>query len=137
VTALLYGCRAMNRSLPNVILGNWAAKAPSVTAATGEKLEHQEIDAPSAAEVGKRTGLQTQLAGFVDDLLVSCSAASCMPTRSRKVMLCSHAGPDAGEEGHHRAWLWLGGCLGAGDRGRPGVVPAQKRRRCQVRAALI
>lgn len=43
--------RAMNRSLPNVILGNWAAKAPSVAAAAGEKLEHQEIDAVSAAEV--------------------------------------------------------------------------------------
>jgi NAD(P) transhydrogenase len=44
-------CRAMNRSLPNVILGNWAAKAPAVGgAATGEKLEHQEIDAVGAAE---------------------------------------------------------------------------------------
>ena len=54
----------MNRSLPNVILGNWAAKAPSVTAATGEKLEHQEIDAPSAAEVWRRQHLRDAVCLF-------------------------------------------------------------------------
>lgn len=45
----------MKRSLPNVILGNWAAKAPSVGAATtAEALDHQEIDAVGAAEVRVR-----------------------------------------------------------------------------------
>jgi NAD/NADP transhydrogenase beta subunit len=85
VTVLLHGCRAMNRSLPNVILGNWAAKAPSVTAATGEKLEHQEIDAPSAAEVGMRTDSKLQ---FASSLQTSYSAAqrrhACPPEAGKR-----------------------------------------------------
>lgn len=44
--------QAMNRSLPNVILGNWAAKAPSKTdGAAAEVGVHQEIDAYGVAEV--------------------------------------------------------------------------------------
>lgn len=41
----------MNRSLPNVILGNWAAKAPVAGAASEEVGVHQEIDAHGVAEV--------------------------------------------------------------------------------------
>jgi len=43
-------CKAMNRSLPNVILGNWAAKAPVAGAASEEVGVHQEIDAHGVAE---------------------------------------------------------------------------------------
>lgn len=44
-------CKAMNRSLPNVILGNWAAKPPSAkSGADAEVGVHQEIDAYGVAE---------------------------------------------------------------------------------------
>jgi NAD(P) transhydrogenase len=43
-------CRAMNRSLANVILGGYATAVPSSAAATGEKLSHVETDVASVAE---------------------------------------------------------------------------------------
>lgn len=46
--------QAMNRSLPNVILGNWAAKAPSAGGPAAEVGVHQEIDAHGVAEVPPR-----------------------------------------------------------------------------------
>lgn len=48
-------------------------------------------------------------------------------------MSATAAGPDAGEEGHHRAGLRAGGGVGAGHRRGPGGDAAQERRRRQVR----
>lgn len=71
----------MKRSLPNVILGNWAAKAPSVgAAATAEALEHQEIDAVGAAEVRVRVaGRCCQSLDAVAQELAAVGAAQMCP----------------------------------------------------------
>jgi NAD/NADP transhydrogenase beta subunit len=45
-------CKAMNRSLANVILGGYqvAAPAPGAAAEPAEKLQHQEVDIQGADE---------------------------------------------------------------------------------------
>lgn len=44
-------CRAMNRSLANVILGGYGMAAPTASAAPGEKLAHIESDVDQVAEM--------------------------------------------------------------------------------------